>query len=454
VTYAVAGAVRQGKHWHSPIESANSETSTHWQRVPTPGPRASRKHLAAATWRILAAPGGTRVPRVGCKDWAVDLETFQWLLTEEGQVLLASAAATQGSELQVQAQLRRTAAPERVAAAMAQVELRRKAVEKMGEDASRMYFTREGLEQATRARVAAHRAARLAAAGPSVVDLTCGIGGDLVAFARAGLTTAGVDLDPLRVEIARANLAALGLGGALRTADGTTLDVSPFASAYADPARRSGRGRTFRVDDWAPPWSFVETLLRGASCVKVAPGIPRSLMPEGVEAEWVSDAGDVKEAALWSPRLSTTTRRATVIGRGGLATLTDEDDHDADVGEVAEFLYEPDGAVIRAGLVTAVAAGVGGHLVDRRIAYVTSAHEYRTPFARAYRVVEPLPYREKQLKAALRERRIGTLTIKKRGVDISPEGLRQRLALRGEEAATIVLTRAGGEGIALLVEPR
>jgi hypothetical protein len=143
-----------------------------------------------------------------------------------------------------------------------------------------------------------------------------------------------------------------------------------------------------------------------------------------------------------------------VIGRGGLATLTDEDDPGAGVGPVAEFLYEPDGAVIRAGLVTAVAAGVDGHLLDRKIAYVTSGEEYRTPFARTFRVVEPLPYREKRLGAALRARGIGTLTIKKRGVDVSPEGLRTRLALRGDEAATIVLTRAGGEGIALLVEPR
>jgi SAM-dependent methyltransferase len=383
----------------------------------------------------------------------MDVETFRWLLTDEGQALLAAASTAEGTELHVQAQLRETATPERVAAAMTQVELRGKAVDKLGADGARMYFTREGLEQATRATVAAHRAARVAAAGTSVVDLTCGIGGDLVAFARAGLTTAGVDLDPLRVEIARANLAALGLGGAVSVADGTGLDVSPFATAYADPARRSARGRTFRVDDWAPPWSFVESLLTRAACVKVAPGIPHGLVPDGVEAEWVSDAGEVKEAALWSGRLATTARRATVIGRGGLATLTDEDDPGAGVGPVEEFLYEPDGAVIRAGLVTAVAAGVDGHLVDRRIAYVTASGSFRTPFARGYRVLEELPYREKQLKAALRERQVGTLTIKKRGVDISPDQLRTRLALRGDRTATIVLTRVAGEGVTLLVEP-
>jgi SAM-dependent methyltransferase len=383
----------------------------------------------------------------------VELETFRWLLTDDGQALLAAATAAEGTPLQVQRALRARAEPERVAAALTQVELRARAVSKLGDDAPRMYFTRDGLEQATRSTVARHRASRVALAGPSVIDLTCGIGGDLVALARAGLTTAGVDLDPLRVEMARANLAALGLGGAVQVGDATTLDVAPFATAYADPARRSDRGRSFRADDWMPSWAFVEGLLAGRACVKVAPGLPHSRIPDGVEAEWVSDGGEVKEGVLWSPALATVSRRATVIGHGGLATLTDEDDADAEVGPVGEFLYEPDGAVIRAGLVTAVAAGVGGHLLDRKIAYVTGDAAYHTPFARSYRVLQELPYREKQLRAALRQRNIGTLTIKKRGVDVAPEQLRQRLALQGDEPATIVLTRVAGDGTALLVEP-
>jgi hypothetical protein len=187
--------------------------------------------------------------------------------------------------------------------------------------------------------------------------------------------------------------------------------------------------------------------------VKVAPGIPHDLVPVGVEAEWVSDHGEVKEAVLWAGRLATTSRRATVIGAGGLATLTDEDDPGAGVRPVGAYLYEPDGAVIRAGLVTAVAAGVGGGLVDEHIAYVTADDAFRTPFARGYRVLEELPYRERALKAALRERGVGRLTIKKRGVDVVPDQLRKRLDLHGEGDATIVLTRAGGHGTALLVDP-
>ncbi len=257
----------------------------------------------------------------------------------------------------------------------------------------------------------------------------------------------------MRVAVAEANLAALGLSGAVMVADATEVDTTPFDVAYADPARRTGRGRTFDVDDWTPPWSFVEGLLRRDSCVKVAPGIPHDLVPDGVEAEWVSDHGEVKEAALWSGRLATTARRATVIGSGGLATLTDEDDPGAGVVPVRRFLYEPDGAVIRAGLVTAVAAGVHGGLVDEHIAYVTSDVPMHTPFARSYKVLDRLPYREKALRSALRERGIGTLTIKKRGVDVVPEQLRKRLALEGDNEATIVLTRVAGHGTALLVQP-
>lgn len=390
----------------------------------------------------------------------MDLDDFRWLLTDDGQALLARAAemvAAGDTELHLQTQLRRTAEPGQVAAALTQVELRAKAVTKFGDLAARMYFTPDALEQATRLPVSTHRAGRMQAYGArTLIDLGCGIGGDLVAAARAGLICAGVDLDPVRVAIAQANLDALGLPGATQVADATTVDHAAFDLAFVDPARRGGAGRTFDAADWTPSWTFVESLLRRDACVKAAPGIPHALVPDGVEAEWVSDGGEVKEAVLWSGRTATAARRATVIGAGGLATLTDEDD--PGIGEVGvrdfgSYLYEPDGAVIRAGLVTAVAAGVDGGLLDEKIAYVTSDAAFRSPFARGYRVLEELPYREKQLKAALRERGVGRLTIKKRGVDVVPDQLRKRLAPAGDAEATIVLTRASGHGTCLLVEP-
>ncbi|HSV41019.1 MAG TPA: class I SAM-dependent methyltransferase [Nocardioidaceae bacterium] len=385
----------------------------------------------------------------------MDLETFQWLLTDEGQTVLERAAGLVGGDpIKAAETLRAHATPEQAATALSQAVLRGAAVAKFGELAPKMYFTRDGLEQATRLRVSRHRASRIAFAAPSsVLDIGCGIGGDLIAISTAGLTVAGVDLDPIRVAVASANLTALGLDGAVLNTDGTTLDVSGFGVVFADPARRTAAGRVFSVDDYSPPWSFVTSLLARAACVKVAPGIPHSLVPEGVEAEWVSDDGEVKEAALWSSYLATARRRATVIRGNGLASLTDEDDPGAGVVPTRRYLYEPDGAVIRAGLVTAVAAIVHGGLVDEHIAYVTSDVATDTPFARGYEVLETLPYREKLLKAALRERGIGRLTIKKRGVDVVPDELRKRLSLQGDNEATIVLTRVDGDGTALLVRP-
>ena len=406
----------------------------------------------------------------GCWQTAqVDLDAFRWLLTDDGQRLLTRATHvyvdSDGDPVRAATAVRKLAGADggadaagRAAAALTQVQLRHKAVAKFGTDATRMYFTPDALEQATRQRVATHRAARVAAAAPSsVIDLGCGVGGDLIAFSREGLTVAGVDLDPVRVEVARANLAALGLAGAVQVADASELDLAGFGVVFADPARRSGRGRVFDVDGWTPPWDFVTTLFTRASVVKVAPGIPHDLVPDGVEAEWVSEAGEVKEAALWSTYLATAARRATVIGEGGLATLTEEDDPydgaERPVRGLGAFLYEPDGAVIRAGLVTAVAAGVDGGLLDEHIAYVTSDLAFTSPFARGFKVLEVLPYREKPLKAALRTRGIGRLTIKKRGVDVVPDELRKRLDLRGPNEGTIIMTRIAGAGAVVLVSP-
>jgi SAM-dependent methyltransferase len=400
----------------------------------------------------------------------VDPGTFARLLEPEGLGLLARAAAAHaeaaGDPVRATDLLRRRVEgvdPALAAAAMTQAALRVRARAKFGADADRMFFTPEGLEQATRAVVAVHRAARIsrwlaAAQGGRVgaaLDAGCGIGGDLVALARAGVVAAGVDLDPLRVAVAEANLRALDLPGAVRVADATTLDLSPFGVVFADPARRTARGRTFDPDAYLPPWSWLERLLTRPACAKVAPGIPHERVPPGAEAEWVSHEGDVKEAVLWSPHLAVTVRRATVLRGPGLATLTDADDPGpAPVRPAGRLLHEPDGAVVRAGLVTAVAARVDGWLLDEHIAYVSSdGGGDPGPLARSYEVLEQLPYQEKRLRAALRARGIGRLTIKKRGVAVVPEQLRSRLGLRGDAEATLVLTRTAGRGTALLVRP-
>ena len=383
-----------------------------------------------------------------------------------GRELVAAAEAClrAGADgLQQAADLRRrfpSAPPDLTAAASTVAVLRQSAVAKLDSDATCVWATREALEQATRRTVAEHRARRLAQAAPGarLVDLGCGLGADLVAAARAGLRVTGVDSDPLRVALAAANLAELGLDGSVVQAAAEDVDVGAYDLAFADPARRSGRGRISDPRECSPGWDVVTRWLDGAvpcgAVVKTTPAIAHSLVPDGVEAEWVSDGGDLVETALWGRPLATARRRATLLPKG--ASLTDRDDPGADTVGVAApgaYLFEPDDAVLRAGLVTAVAAQLGGWLLDRHIAYLSGDHLVRTPYARAYRVLEEVPFHERALRAALAARDIGTLTIKKRGVDVVPERLRARLRLRGGTAAAIVLTRVSGAGRAYLVEP-
>ncbi|AWB93335.1 class I SAM-dependent methyltransferase [Aeromicrobium chenweiae] len=382
----------------------------------------------------------------------MDPETFAQLMAPAGQELLGEIAARAGveSDLALGTRLRRTYEPGLVAAAVTQNHLRGRATTKFGPDAARMYFTHDALEQSTRLPVANHRARRLAEVGAtSVVDLGCGIGGDLIAMARAGLAVRGVDQDPVRAAIAQANLRALGLSGEVVCADALQIDIAPDEVAFVDPARRNGRGRTFSTADLQPPWEWVRELLTGRAVAKVMPGLAHDAVPAGVEAEWVSDGGDLVEACLWGTPFATVGRRATVLPSGAQLVASGEP---AEVGDVGAYLYEPDDAVIRAGLVGELAATVGGRLPDPHIAYVSSDRAESTPLARGFRILEELPFREKPLKAALQARGVGTLTIKKRGVDIVPEEVVRRMKLKGSTSALVVMTRVQGQGRAYLVE--
>lgn len=387
----------------------------------------------------------------------VDVETLEALRSPDGRELLAEAVAAYGREYDfaLGTRLRRRQPSALVAAALTQARLRRHARAKFDPaDAARMFFTTEGLEQATRANVSAYRARRFAGVHGPVADLCCGIGGDLIALARARSAITGVDTDPLTVAVARANVRELGLDATLVEADATTFDRTPFPAVMCDPSRRTARGRVFDPDAYQPPWSFVEDLLRQTACVKVAPGIGHDQVPAGVEAEWISDGGDVKEAALWSGALANpdVRRRATLLP--GAATVTDADaPDDPVVAAPGRWLVEPDGAVIRAGLVTAVAAAVGGWLLDRQIAFVSTDTPPATRLGRAYEIVDQLPYDTKRLRAYVRNRRIGTLTIKKRGVGVTPQALRRELRPRGDGTATLVVTRVQGRATVLVAAP-
>ncbi|MFJ9035415.1 methyltransferase domain-containing protein [Streptomyces sp. NPDC102406] len=398
--------------------------------------------------------------RVSSFSPSADARALLALLTPEGQTLLdALRDHDPARELALATRLRREHPAELVSAALAQARLRQRAAAKFGpEDAARMYFTPNGVEQATRTSVAAHRAESFRALGVrSVADLCCGIGGDAIALARAGISVLAVDRDPATCAVARANAEALGLAGLIdvREADVTEVDTAAYDAVFVDPARRSaGRGRIFDPENYSPPlsWAVSAALSAPHAALKIAPGIPHEAIPPGAEAEWISDGGDVKEAVLW---FGTEPGRMGATLLPGPRRLVGRGLPDPGVRAVGRYLYEPDGAVIRAHLVAEVAEEVGGGLIDETIAYVTADELRPTPYASAYEITDRLPFNVKKLKALLREREVGVLTVKKRGSAVEPEELRRKVMPKpfGKRSATVFLTRVGGAPTMLVGSP-
>jgi SAM-dependent methyltransferase len=380
----------------------------------------------------------------------IDLSTAAGRSAFEQAIAIAQSV-TEADPVRRTAKVRALLEPDLATAALAQAELRARARAKFGDQAQRLYFTSDGLEQATRAEIADHRAARFAAAGVgSVLDLCCGIGADVAAFVRAGLVVTAVERDPATAAFAQANCptAAIEIGAA-EDAEWGTADA-----VFLDPARRTTRGRTFDPASYSPSLDFVLSVLAGSryAAAKLGPGIDHALIPQDSEAEWVSFDGRVKEAVLWSAGFATARRRATVLPAG--VELTDHDALADDVGPVGRYLYEPDGAVIRAGLVQQAAALLpGGRRLDEHLAYLSADVAVTSPFARGYAVHEVLPYSVKRLRAELARREVGIVEIKKRGVDIDPSALRRELKPRGVNSLTVILARVGDQRLAVLATP-
>jgi SAM-dependent methyltransferase len=409
----------------------------------------------------------------------MDLATFNWLLTDAGQALLAQAQAGELSDaarLRELTHLRRFATPEQAAAAYESAWLRRRASAKFSR-AGDLYFTREALEQASGETIAAYRARRYRPYR-LVADLACGCGGDALALAEVAQVVAA-DRDPLRLAMAAANARAYGLESRVDVVE-IDLEQQPPPAAEAiffDPARRSGGRRVFSLEAYQPPVSLVERWRADTPAigVKVAPGVSdEELAALGErEVEFISVDGELKEALLWFGPLATPGRRATVLtpARGsptagqqaGQETQSSASEHSIlhatgsilptpPLHEPLAYLYEPDPAVIRAHLVATLADQLGAAQLDRTIAYLTSDQLSATPFARCWRIVEWLDFSLKRLRARLRALDAGSVTVKKRGSPLDTDTVARQLSGDGDRSLVVVLTQLQGRPVALICE--
>lgn len=348
--------------------------------------------------------------------------------------------------------------PTLVALCISQAKLRSRAVTKFGlSAATRMLFTEQGLEQSTRASVSSWHARRLADAGiKSVTDLGCGIGGDSIAFASAGITVTALEKDTAAADFASHNLSGFA-NAEVRHGDAIEAEIATEA-VWLDPARRNlsvkAAGRVMlKPEDFSPNLDFAIELARKHDAgIKLAGSLPHELIPADCEANWVSHNNELVETVLWFGNLGTPGKRSAVIVDGQVLEFAGEDIQ-APLAAPGKYIYDPISAMVRSHLIGAFALENNLWGISGAIAYLSGDQRVETPWLRGFEILEELPLDAKRIAKRMAELDIGTLEIKKRGVDITPEQLRPKLKLRGQKSATLILTKINDARKALLCLP-
>jgi hypothetical protein len=398
----------------------------------------------------------------------MDRTGFLSLISPQGQALLAEVGDidSKADLVKIVSKLRgKGHSAELVATVLTQLKLRRRAKAKFGEFAEGMFFTEEGLEQASRLKVASIHAGRFRSAGlKHIADLGCGIGAESLVFAGLDLDVSAYELDEVTAAIATYNLARFE-NVKVEQADVTKIDLDDFDGLFIDPARRdlkdsktSINKRKYDINDFSPSFDYViEAASKKPTIVKLGPGLDHKDIPDDAEAVWVSDDGDLVELTLYFGKVKRpdVKRAALLLTPTGTHEITSTSTQrlDAPLAELGKYIYEPDAAVIRSHLVGDLAIELGLNIFSNEIAYLSGDEPIVSPWLRGYEVIENLVFDRKRLKAYLREKKIGTLEIKKRGADITPEQLRRELDPKGPESATLIVTRVDGAHRVLIVKP-
>lgn len=389
-----------------------------------------------------------------------DHEAEAWVLaTEAGARLLAEVATTPAPRPADVDQWRKHAPASAVAAAIRLAACRIRARAKFTR-ADHMWLAPVALEQSTAELVARHKARRFEA-GSLVVDLCAGIGGDAIALAERSNVLA-VDADPGMCRRLAWNTAVYDVAQRVLPiqARAERFSIPRGAWVHVDPDRRAaGRSRARAIAEYAPGLDFLRDVGRRcpAGAIKLSPASDFAAAfgdPE-FEVELVSLNGECKEATVWFGAAATCRRRATRLPEN--VTWTNQDGgwesmpmDEIKIAPVSSYLYDPDPALLRSGLLDAFARTHRLNRIAAGVDYLTGDSLIDSPFLAAFEVGSVHRLDLKQLRRLVVDQDIGPLEIKVRGLRLTPETLRGRLRARGTQPATLILTGGSGPARAIL----
>lgn len=324
--------------------------------------------------------------------------------------------------------------------AFTQWALRAKAVAKGFPRAEEMLFTREALEQASHFAVARYHAS-LFPPNELVVDLTCGIGSDLIALAERG-PVRGYDIDAERLEYARHNLLVHGFDGELILGDCLATDWD-FKFAMGDPNRRIGGKRSLDAADFNPSPQELANRMAALELglIKLSPMLTDpTLAIFGTGVEFVSYGGECREALVF----------CGTDGAKGISAVRATDGARllsgpqlVSVDEPRAFFFEADPAAIRAHALSFISGNDSVYGLGDSNGYLTSDDELSSAWVVSYRVVASGRYDAKTVRAKLRELGGGKPIVKSRAKGVDVMRVRNELSSDGSREPIIALYTVG-----------
>lgn len=361
--------------------------------------------------------------------------------------LLDAVKESRESELALQSKLRKEYPDELVRMALTLVDCRRRAAGKYA-NAEQLWFDRVGLEQGTHEAIARHKAQRFRG---TVWDLCSGIGADASALARS-CEVIGIDRNPANALRATWNAEVWGSRPTFIVADALEISLGDEL-IHIDPDRRqSGGKRGVKIEDYHPGLEFLQELAanRRGGAIKLSPASNFGGKFDDVEIELISWNGECKEATVWFGELAgESPNRATVLP--AQATLAgDPLEHLADVTPLGQYLYDPDPAVVRAGLIDLLAETSGLGRLDASEEYLTSDERIDSPFVERFEVLAELPNQARAIRDYFRQSKFGQLEIKCRHIPLEVEKLRREIPLPGDERGVLILARLQGKARAVI----
>jgi len=335
---------------------------------------------------------------------------------------------------------------------------RRRGEAKFGGRAATLLTDRVGMEQATSRHVARYKAqrfTRLLGQHARVLDLCCGIGGDLMGLRDAGLHATGIDSDPLHALMAAHNA---GCGVATQHIDSDWQPPESIDAIHIDPDRRPGGTRTLDPHAFNPPLTVLEALRQRcpALVVKLAPGTDAGDLPFDAQLEYISDAGTLVQAVAWCGPLADPHDAATVATRidaAGQAHTFNGKPLEQTANDCGPYLFTADPSVERAGLLGTLAESLDAQTLWPGVGLLTADQPLGHPMLRGYRLLEELPWRESKARDALHAHGAGIVTVKTRDKAVDPDRVAPRLRGPGERALTLFVLRFGEPVRALIAEP-